>query len=716
MRNWLIATLLAFNVYADEGMWQPHQLPLIGQDLTDNGLEIDPNKLTKFSDFPLNAVVSLGGCSASFVSPQGLVVTNHHCAYGSIQYNSTADKNLLQNGFLAKTYAQELPAAPGSRIYVTQSMLDVTQEMTRGLSAKSGKAYFEEIENRKKTLVAECESDASVRCQVHSLHHGLAFSLVKQLAIKDVRLVYAPTVSVGLYGGDIDNWMWPRHTGDFAFYRAYVAPDGKPAPYHKDNKPYQPKGVLKVSAQGVRQGDFVMVAGYPGSTNRYRTAFEVSNQFNVLYPQSKALREALISIIKLTATEGSDARIKYETTLAGLANYAKNYGAMMEFYDKSSMLTKKRAAQAALHNWINEDVKRAQSYGTALGELEAIIAQQQQFQQRDLILGYMRYVSLFNTANQLYRLAHEQQKPDEQRKPGYQLRDMPKFTASLKRLDRRFDPKVDKAMFELLLTQYTALDQSERLKDLDKAFSLPASLEANQLKVQLDKLYDNTQLDKEAVRLAWMNKSVADFQQSDDAFIQLAVKLYDMNLALEDERDRLSGKLMQWRPKYMAAVIAYQQSLGKAIYADANSSLRVSTGKVDGYHPEDGMYALAFTQLEGILAKNTGVAPFDVSDEQQKLIKQKHYGRYAMKALGSVPVNFLSTLDTTGGNSGSPVLNAQGELVGLLFDGVYESIIGDWDYDERTNRSIQVDSRYMLWVLDYLDNANNLIEEMLIVD
>ncbi|WP_076416549.1 S46 family peptidase [Shewanella sp. UCD-KL12] len=717
MKRLLLTAALAatFSAQADEGMWQPYQLPAMADELKAKGLEIDAKSISKLTEFPMNAVISLGGCTASFVSPKGLAVTNHHCAYGSIQYNSTPEKNLLKDGFLAKSYADELQATPGSRIYVTEAVTDVTDKVKSGQMSKVGNDFYKGIEQQEKALVAECEAEDGYRCQVYSFHGGLEYYLVKQLEIRDVRLVYNPAASVGKYGGDIDNWMWPRHTGDFSFYRGYVSKDGKPADFSKDNVPYEPKSFLKVSAKGVSDGDFVMVAGYPGRTNRYRTANEVENQFEWAYPEGKMLRERFIDLIKETAPEGSDERIKYESLIAGLANYAKNFTSMIEFYGKSTMLADRQGRESELASWINKDSKRKAKYGKTLAELDKLIAEGQEHQARDIILGYIRYTTMLPTARKLYRLANEKQLDDMAREPGYQERDMIRFKSSMERIDRRYAASVDKAILFDMLKRYAALPASERIAALDEVFGIGKKLDEKKLSKTLDKMYAKTKLGDMDTRLAWLDKSVGDFKSSNDPFIKFAVAMYDTDMKAEKKDKELAGKLMKVRPQYMDAIIAYNNEKGNPVYADANSSLRVTVGHVKGYSPQDGLKAVPFTRLEGILAKDTGADPFDAPSKQLELIKAKQYGDFYMKSIDSVPVNFLSTLDTTGGNSGSPTLNGRAELVGLLFDGVYESIIGDWGYDPDSNRSIQVDSRYMLWVMKYLDNADNLLAEMEIV-
>jgi len=702
---------------ANEGMWQPHQLPQLEKTLKAMGLKVPPKKMSTLTSFPMNAIISLGGCTASFVSPKGLAVTNHHCAYGSIQYNSSAEKNLLADGFLAKDFSQELPASPGSRVYVTESLENVSDKIMSGLSVElSGSERYQAIETKEKDMVAACEQDDSYRCEIYSFHGGLEYYLIKQLAIRDVRLVYAPAASVGKFGGDTDNWMWPRHTGDWSFYRAYVNKDGKPADFSKDNVPYEPKSHLKVSAKGVKDGDFIMAAGYPGRTNRYRTSAEVVNNFTWSYPTAKRYREEYIDTIKSVAPAGSDERIKYASTIASLANYAKNYGSMINSYNKGDMLARKKTLEAELQLWIDAKPERKNQYGEAISKLHELVKRYEENQEHDLLYAYIRRTNLLPAAQKLLRLAHEKQKLDAEREPGYQERDMTRFTQGMERIDRRFDAKVDSAVLEHFLEQYAAFDDAERVPAMDKTFGLDEGFNAADVAATLKNMHSTTGLGDKKTRLEWMGKSVADFESSNDPFIKLAVALYDYEMAKEAKSKTLAGELQQARPAYMAAIIAYNTSLGKPIYADANSSLRVTYGKVKGYQPQDGLTATPFTTLEGLAAKVVkGDEEFDAPDALIKAIKDKNYGSYKQKWLGSVPVNYLGTLDITGGNSGSPALNDKAELVGLLFDGVYESIIGDWDYDDNLNRSIQVDSRFMLWVMDKVDGAQNLIDEMDVV-
>jgi len=717
MKKWLGLTtaLLAVSAVADEGMWQPHQLPALKQVLQEKGLEINPESISQLTEFPLNAVVSLGGCSASFISPKGLVVTNHHCAYGSIQYNSTAEKNLLETGFLAKTFKEELPASPGSRVFVTEEVTNVTKDVNASVSSTlSGADRYQAIEDKKKALVSACEKAEGYRCQVASFHGGLEYYLIKALAIRDVRLVHAPANTVGLYGGDIDNWMWPRHTGDYSFYRAYVGKDGKPADFSEDNVPYTPESFLKVSAKGVDTGDFVMVTGYPGRTNRYRTAGEVDHTFNNLYPTAKRYREEFIDVIEREAPEGSDALVKYKSTIASLANYAKNYGSMLNSYRRGDLQSRKVSLEENLNAWVKADKKRQAKYGEALAQLQQVVMKDKANWQRDLVLGYVSRTHMMTVAQDLYRLAKEKQKPDAERESGYQERDMKRFEQKIKRISRRFDPKVEQAVLLHFFEIYAGLDASEHIASLDNALGIKQGSIAG-LKEKLAGMFAATELGDEAKRLEWFNASVADFKSSSDPFIKLAIVTYDDNMAIEKATKAIRGEFQELRPKFMQAIIAYNQSIGKPVYGDANSTLRVTYGNVKGYSPKDGNMMLPFTTLRGLEQKETGEWPFNAPPALLQKIANKEYGEYYVKDLDSVPVNFLTTVDTTGGNSGSPTLNGKAELVGLLFDGVFESVIGDWDFDDNLNRSIHVDTRYMLWVMEHIDGAHNLLDEMVIV-
>lgn len=714
----LAAALAAASAaHAAEGMWMPKQLPQIAKDLKATGLALDPAKLNDLTQFPMGAVVSLGGCTASFVSPQGLVVTNHHCAYGSIQFNSTPQRDLLTNGFYAQTLADELPAAPGSRVLVTVDMKDVSADVLNAKTrALTGKARTDAIEATQKSLVAACEADAGHRCNVYAFYGGLQYQLIKQMEIRDVRLSYAPAGGVGLFGGDADNWMWPRHTGDYSFYRAYVGPDGKPADYSKDNKPYQPKFHLKMASSPLNEGDFVMVAGYPGRTNRHRLPSEVDFAFGFEQPaRIKAMGES-IDIIKAETAGRRDAEIKMASRMAGLQNYFKNLSGQQQSYDGSDILARKTAGFDQLKAWVNADAKRKTAYGADIADAERLITERQTIARAEALGGFIMPSMLAN-ARQLYLAAQERAKPDAERKSGFQERDMPRLRATQQSLDRRYDEQTDKRLATHFLAQYLAQPANTLNAAWLNALGLKAGMDEAAIRAQLDKLYAGSQLADTAFRMGWLGKDVAAFKASDDSFIKAAVALYDDDRRIEDRDRELAGKLQKAYAGVQQAMIDFHASRGEAVYPDANSTLRISFGKVEGRSVgRDGETWSAFTTLRGIVAKHKGPTEakgeFNAPAEQLAAIKSRNFGKYYVKSLDSVPVNFLSTLDTTGGNSGSPVLNKNGELVGLLFDGTLDAVIADWSFDPKMVRSICMDARYMLWQMSVVDKTSRLLDEM----
>ncbi|NMH65283.1 S46 family peptidase [Shewanella salipaludis] len=727
MRNPLVAALLLTSgiCYADEGQWQPYQMPAIAEQLTERGIGIAAEQLADLGRYPMNAVVGLGYCTASFVSPQGLVVTNHHCAYRAIQYNSKKEHNYLEQGFLANSLAQEPSAGPNERLYITQAVTNVTDKVISDLSQQP-LARYQAIQANSKALVKACEADENYRCSVRSYHNGLEYYLIKQLIIRDVRLVYAPPASIGAYGGDIDNYEYPRHSGDFSFLRAYVGKDGQPAGYAADNVPYQPESYLKINADGVKAGDGILVAGYPGSTSRYSLTSELKFASDWLYPlQAKRYRQQIDTITTMGAAD-ADVAIKYAGTLASMANRMKKLNGLLDGFRATDIAAIKQQRENDYQQWLTLAGEASQD---SLPRLEALLEQAHRQQRAHYFFDNAQSSTLLTTANSLYRLAKERQKADAEREPGYQQRDMKMFTARLKRIDTSFDASVDKVLWQQDLEAYLA--QDKRVAALDEL--LGNQNKAASLSDRLDGLYALTSLTDRAQRLEWMNAEVSAFESSSDPFIRLAVALYDTNMAQELAEKTLEGQLSIARPEYMKSVIGYYKAKGWPVYPDANGTLRITYGVVDGYQSRDALYKQPFTRLEGIVAKHTGVAPYDAPAKLLEAIKAKRYGSHkvaevyrdsrgwlcrllscaqAHPAFDSVPVNFLSSADTTGGNSGSPVLNGKGELVGLNFDSTYEAITKDWFFNPGITRAVHVDIRYILWMMEEVDHADNLLTEL----
>ena len=709
------ASLASGNAVAGEGMWVPQQLPDIAGPLKKAGLKLSPKQLSDLTGDPMGAVVSLGGCTASFVSPQGLVVTNHHCAYGAIQLNSTPDRNLMSVGFNAPNSGDEVSAGPNARIYALDSIEDVTAQVRAAVaSASDGLGRTRAVEALEKQLIGQCESGGGYRCRLYSFSGGNTYRLFRNLEITDVRLVYAPPQSVGNYGGEVDNWMWPRHTGDFSFYRAYVGPDGKPAAFDKANKPYTPKHWLKLADQPLEQGDFVMVAGYPGSTSRYALASDFDATASWTYPTIGTHYKALVALVEAEGRKNPDIAVKYASTVRGWQNTMKNYDGQLEGFQRINAAQTKKADEDAVLAWLRKQGAKGQASLDAHAQLVALGEQSRATRERDLVFGQLRSSGVLGAATQLYRLAIEKQKPDAQREAGYQARDLVTIKGGMQQMERRYEPKMDRELQAYWLRAYAKLPDAQRVEALDTFLGLRAG-DTSSVEKTIDSALDRlakTDLKKSDKRLALLEADRAEFDKSRDPALQFAVAVMPTVIKLEDAAKARAGDALVARPVYLQAVADYRKSKRQFVYPDANSSLRITFGNVMGYTKSDGSVQPSFTTLEQVASKATGVEPFDAPQVQLAAIRGKNYGGLADRKLGTVPVNFLSDLDITGGNSGSPVLDARGKLVGLAFDGNWESVSSNWVYDPKMTRMISVDHRYMRWIMQEVFPAPQLLTEM----
>ena len=675
MKKLIILLLAATSSYANEGMFTPQQMPELAGELRKLGVQIDPSRLSDLTGDPMGAVVSLGGCTASFVSPQGLVVTNHHCAFGSIQHNSSPELDLIADGFLARTRDQELPAAPGTRVLVTTKIEDVTARVTGGITAKTSDVdRARTIDRREKELVAECEKAGGVRCRVASFFEGSQFLRLTQAEIRDVRLVYAPPRMIGEFGGEVDNFEWPRHTGDFAFYRAYV-----------DGKPYRPKHWLKIAAQGVNEGDAVIVAGYPGRTFRYKTADEVRHYEEFVYPVNIRYFSEAIRVLEEAGRKDRDVAMRNASRIKSLANSLKNYTSVKEGFVKDRIHESRVEREARM---------RAAGATEVMSEIERVNRGHFRTRERDLILDWLvvRGSPMLQQAFTFVRLANERPKKDIDRLVEYQEREWPSLKNRSDRAQRTIDPGSDLAVVRFLLAEAAKLPESQRI----------AALEG----LALDPLYRDTKIASLEERTKMLGESSVQLKARGDAMIDLAFAL--LPLFEERERDELAwkGAMARLRPGYFDAL----RKVSGTIYPDANSTLRITIGRIEGYSPRDATHLGSQTTLRGVLEKETGKDPFENPKALLTAAGDPAKTRpYFDPELRDVPVNFLSTCDTTGGNSGSPTLNAKGELVGLLFDCNYESIDADFLFNPAMTRSIHVDTQYMLWVMDAVDGADELL-------
>jgi Peptidase S46 len=700
------------------GMWLPQQmtLPVHAETFRNMGVAMDPKTLADPLASPLASIVSIGGCTASFVSPEGLIVTNHHCVQGAllINTNKKANQNLVEDGFLAKTRADEKSAGPAQRVFIAQAFKDVSKDMREGLDKiKDPIARKEESEKRLKALLAACEKDRpSIRCSVRAYFGGDMYIQTENLEIRDVRLVYAPARSVGNYGGEKDNWMWPRHTGDWSFYRAYVGKDGNPADYSPDNVPFRPKSHLRIATAGLKPGDFVMVAGYPGFTSRTRSAADVHHDVEWRLPYRIAYAKERYAIAERHIGDESETGSKATVMKQGTQNgMAKDEGVLAGLR-KGNLLAQKDDLDKKIKAWVAQPGH--ETYKQALDRLEQLDAEDRRTARVDFDRGVAFNGSrLLSVSIGLTRWAEQRAKKNEDRKPGFQDRDLKPALAGQKQFGRTYDRTLDRATFRLGLVRALQLPENERpwlaaLLDVKKGAKIDEAL----IDKTLDAWYAATQIEDEKTRVALLETAtLPQLKASKDPFIKAAQRIWPTIKAQEKKDDAEQGEALILTPFYIQAM---REVLGGNLAPDANASLRVTYGTIKSFKPESKEQAdWPFTLGSQMLTKDTGKEPFDAPKKVLAAIKAKNYGPYGDPMLGGeLPIDFLSDLDITGGNSGSPTLNARGELVGLAFDGNIEGVASDVVFNPATTRTISVDARYMLWMMDLLDGADHLLKEM----
>lgn len=690
----------------------PRQIPDLAPELAAAGMTLDAARLADLTGDPMGAVVSLGGCTASFVSPEGLIATNHHCVYGSVQFNSTPERDLIRDGFLAATRADELPAAPGSYVYVTTSIRDVTAEVLGGAVEEAGDAErARRVERRQRELVDACEAPGGRRCRVADFYEGSLFLEITQLEIRDVRLVYAPAQGIGNFGGEIDNWMWPRHTGDFGFLRAYVAPGGEPADPAPGNVPFRPKHWLKVATRGVQAGDLVWIPGYPGRTYRYRTQVEVASARDFTLPAFVRLAKDLIAILEKENQRDKSVELANYGRIRGLANSMKKYEGVLLAARDGSLEAHRAEREQRIAALLASDRALAAELGNPVAEIAAFDAERRRTEQRDRVLEALnRFGSvMLSQATTIWRLAEERPKEDLDREDGYRNRDRKRFLQGLARAQRSIEPRSDRAGLRYVLGLAADLPENQRIAALDERLAATGKADAaDRIEAFLEALYAGTKVGDLEVRRAMATESTEQLAARGDTMVELARALAPL-AAERRQRDRAyDGAMLRIRPRYMKAL---ERLENLRLYPDANSTLRFTWGRVAGYQARDAVSYSPRTSLAGVLAKNTGVEPFD-SPAALLAAARSTPPAYLDPALRSVPVDFLSTCDITGGNSGSPTLNGAGELVGLAFDGNWEGMVSDYLFDPEVVRTIHVDAVYMRWVMDEVDRAHHLLREM----
>ena len=687
---------------ADEGMWM---LPLIQKlnikKMSETGFKLSASDIYNINNSSLkDAVLHFGGgCTAEIISKEGLVLTNHHCGYGSIQKLSTVDHDYLQNGYWAMNHDEELPAK-GLTVTFLDRFEDVTKEVIDATAdAADPKAREEALRTISDQLTTKAiGTNKYLKGRVVSFFGDNQYYMVITKTYNDIRFVGAPPSSIGKFGADTDNWVWPRHTGDFSMFRIYADKDNNPADFSKDNVPFKPKKFLTISLKGVNQNDPAMVIGYPGRTNRFMTSYEVKETSEITNAITILVRGVRQNILMTDMVSDPKIRLQYSNKYAGSSNFWKKAIGMNETFEKLKVLERRAAEEKIFTDWVSADQARVQKYGKALDDVKSAIDGRAKLQ---VILKY--YTEALNSIELITAATRFSPKPEcygrEQRggRPG------PVITPAdfYKDYNPATDKKVAKAMITLFREKVEATGLPEFYKTIDADFqgnidAFVESLFAKSVFVSEEKLKTALAGDKKVLE--------------NDPALLASKSISAATIKYNKELEKYRSLYAQGQKLYVAGTL--EMKSGQAIYPDANSTMRMTYGKVLSYSPKDGVIFDYVTTLDGVMQKEDPKNwEFVVPAKLKELYNAKDFGQYAMKD-GKMPVAFLTNNDITGGNSGSPVMNRKGELIGTAFDGNWESMSSDIIFEPLLQRCINVDIRYTLFIMDKFGGAGYLLNEM----
>ena len=724
MRITLRLVLLAFTLFsltpqarADEGMWLPLLLKQLNEaDMQSKGLKLTAEQIYSINQGSLkDAVVQFGsGCTGEIVSNQGLLLTNHHCGYGQIQQHSSVEKDYLTKGYWAMNREQELPN-PGLTATFIIRMEDVTSQVLAGVPTQNILETDREklVQINSQRIAQAAVQGTHYQAFVRPFYNGNEYYMFVAEVFEDVRLVGAPPSSIGKFGGDTDNWAWPRHTGDFSIFRIYAGPDNKPAPYSTSNVPFKPRHHLPISLGGVQPGDFTLVFGFPGRTNEYLTSWGVDEVYSVSNPAKIKVRDARLKVWDADMKASDQVRIQYAAKYAGIANYWKKWIGENRGLKKLDAVARKKEQEATFQQWATSgDGARRAAYTTLLPQLQKNYATVRNYTlARDYVTEAALGVELIALANSLLPLAEMVTQKVPAAELAAAVEKARGGTASFyKRSNLATDQKVAAALLPLYANGTPATLLPTYVKELQKQYTGKGGWTA-----YVAQLYDKSRLTSDAGAQSILNEVAKGNSRAllDDPAAQLASSIITHYRAtILPTYTAATDQIALLQRTYVAGL--RQQQTERKFYPDANSTLRVSYGQVQPYQPADGTKYDFYTTLDGIMEKADPTNPdFEVPPRLVELYKAKDYGLYGHK--GTVPVAFIATNHTTGGNSGSPVINGHGELIGINFDRNWEGTMSDIMFDPDRVRNITLDVRYLLFVVDKFAGAGHLVQEMTLV-
>ncbi|MBN2890309.1 MAG: S46 family peptidase [Bacteroidales bacterium] len=699
--------------FADEGMWLLTLLNKNYEQMKAEGFKLTPEDIYNLNESSVkDAIVIFGGfCTGELVSEQGLIFTNHHCGFGSIQSHSTVEHDYLTDGFWAASFEDELPN-PGLFVKFLIRMDDVSADVLKGVSDDMTETQRDEkikknIEKIEKKLSKQYSEKNGYDVDIQSFFENNQYFSIIYLKYDDVRLVGTPPSSIGKFGGDTDNWMWTRHTGDFSIFRVYADKDGNPAKYSTKNVPLKPKHVLPVSIRGIQEGDYAMILGFPGRTNRYSTTYGIEEVMNITNYNREIIRGERQNVLLKDMRADQEVYIKYASKYARSSNYWKYSIGQNQGLKKLKVIDKKKNLENKFSKWISADETRKAKYSEVLPTFKEVYSERKdnvysELYIRECFVSGTEYISFAHAANDLFDLL----------KAGKTGADLVDAIANLRGSSEVFfkdynaptDKKVALVMMKLFTEKVDMKYYPSFISNAKKEFSSFDDYIANIFKVSI--FVNKAKFDD------FLLNPTLEKLQNDPAFVA-SQSVFEKRSELRDNLKYGNEKLKRAKRLWMAGLMEMQPEI--FFYPDANFTMRLTYGTIGGYSPKDGVEYKYYTTLKGYMEKEDEENPeFTVPEKLKKLYETKDFGQYA-NADGEMPVCFLSNNDITGGNSGSPVLNANGELIGLAFDGNWEAMSGDIAFEPELQRTISVDVRYVLFIIDKYGEATRLIDELNIV-
>lgn len=701
----MLFSTASFTLAFDEGMYAPGQIAKL-PNLKQRGLKIKPEEIYNPAGGGLTeAVVRLdSGCTAELVSADGLILTNHHCAFDALVKNSTPAKDLVETGFNAGSRAGEIQA-PDFSITLTHRIEDVTEKIRASTSSLTGEAFTAAIKKNTDDLTAaeQAKAPKGHTVRIQGIASGYFYYLYQTSQVNDIRVVYAPPRNIGVFGGDPDNFEWSRHTGDFAFLRAYVAPDGSPAKYSANNVPYKPKKFLTMNIGGLKEDDFVFVLGFPGGTTRYRESWSMEYARDANFPFLAAWLRKLGDTLRMVGANDEEKRIALQSDIANFDNSRKLYEGGALRLRLANAVQQRQAEEARLATWIAADPTRQAKYGTVLPELKALSTETNAAQNRDAILRRFPDPNSMVVFPQLVTAVSNTKNLSDTERAELQK----KVEAAYKTRE----PLLELELLKFYLKSLDELPADQKFKPAEDLFGTLKGRARRDAEAKFADSIVNGEYASPAKVAGLYGPRTMEYLKEREDILTFARGVVAERQALGARSAKFAANIDRLRTGYMSAL---NEMRGTAVvYPDANFTMRFSFGNIKGYSPREAEYRTPFTTIKGIIEKNTGVSPFDAPQKLIDLQRAKDFGRYGEG--DSVVVNFLSSTDIIGGNSGSPILNGNGEQVGICFDGNFEGLGNDFYFDPNTNRTISVDIRYVLFVTEKFGGAKWVVDEMKVV-